>query len=56
MQTLPVMLARIEYASPVLGQRPFDLLMAGSVVSFIPMLILFVVFQRRLQEGLTAGQ
>jgi ABC-type glycerol-3-phosphate transport system permease component len=54
MQTLPVLLNRLETARQF-GGPPFDLLMAGSVVSLVPMLILYIVFQRQLREGLTAG-
>jgi ABC-type glycerol-3-phosphate transport system permease component len=35
--------------------RLYNLQMAGGVISIIPLLIIFVVFQRRFVEGITAG-
>jgi arabinosaccharide transport system permease protein len=37
------------------GRTAFDLLMAGSVVSVLPMLVLFLFFQRYLVAGVTSG-
>jgi ABC-type glycerol-3-phosphate transport system permease component len=37
------------------GRTPYDVLMAGSVVSTLPLLIGFLVFQRRLVSGIMAG-
>jgi ABC-type glycerol-3-phosphate transport system permease component len=50
--TLPVMLYSLQ-GPP--GRTAFDVLMAGSVVSVVPMLILFLVLQRHLVAGITAG-
>lgn len=38
-----------------LGRPVYNLQMAGSVVSIIPLLIIFLVFQRRFIDGITAG-
>jgi ABC-type glycerol-3-phosphate transport system permease component len=51
-QTIPVMLAALQ-GPP--GRTAFDVLMAGSVVSVLPMLLLFLLLQRHLVVGLTAG-
>jgi ABC-type glycerol-3-phosphate transport system permease component len=51
-QTVPVMLAALQ-GPP--GRTAFDVLMAGSVVSVLPMLLLFLLLQRHLVVGLTAG-
>jgi multiple sugar transport system permease protein len=37
------------------AQVRYDLIMAGAVVSTLPIIILFLLLQRRLVEGLTAG-
>jgi ABC-type glycerol-3-phosphate transport system permease component len=37
------------------GRSAYELQMAASVISIIPLLILFLVFQRRFVEGITAG-
>ncbi len=37
------------------SQTRYDLIMAGAVVSTIPVILLFLLLQRRLVEGLTAG-
>jgi ABC-type glycerol-3-phosphate transport system permease component len=37
------------------GRSPYELQMAASVISIIPLLVLFLVFQRRFVEGITAG-
>jgi ABC-type glycerol-3-phosphate transport system permease component len=50
--TLPLTLRSLQ-GPP--GRTPFDVLMAGSVVSTVPMLVLFLVLQRRLMAGITAG-
>lgn len=50
--TLPVMLHSLQ-GPP--GRTAFDVLMAGSVVSVVPMLVLFLVLQRHLVAGITAG-
>jgi ABC-type glycerol-3-phosphate transport system permease component len=51
-QTLPLLLNSLRGAP---GRTAFDLLMAGSVVSLIPMLVLFLVFQRWVVAGATSG-
>lgn len=50
--TLPVMLNALESSS---GETRWDLLMAGSVISIIPTVIVFVLLQRHLVSGITAG-
>jgi ABC-type glycerol-3-phosphate transport system permease component len=37
------------------GRTVYDVQMAVSIVSIVPLLILFLVFQRRFVEGITAG-
>lgn len=51
-QTVPLMLLGLQ-GPP--GRTAFDLLMAGSVVSVLPMLVLFLLFQRYLVAGVTSG-
>jgi len=51
-QTIPVMLDSLQ-GPP--GRTAFDVLMAGSVVSVLPMLIVFLLLQRHLVAGVTAG-
>jgi ABC-type glycerol-3-phosphate transport system permease component len=51
-QTVPLMLNSLQ-GPP--GRTAFDVLMAGSVVSLIPMLVVFLVLQRYLIGGITAG-
>jgi multiple sugar transport system permease protein len=48
MQTLPVALARLQ------GQytTAWDVLMAGSVVSIIPMLVIYIFAQRFVVQGI----
>ncbi len=50
-RTLPVALAML------LGYQSIDWhqLMAGSVVSVVPILVLFIIFQRHIISGITAG-
>jgi ABC-type glycerol-3-phosphate transport system permease component len=50
--TVPLLLRSLQ-GPP--GQTPFDVLMAGSVISTLPLLIIFVVLQRRLVSGIMAG-
>ena len=52
MHTVPIMLNSLQ-GPP--GRTAFDLLMAGSVLSVIPMLIGFFFLQRYLIAGITAG-
>jgi ABC-type glycerol-3-phosphate transport system permease component len=51
-QTIPVMLNSLE-GPP--GRTAFDLLMAGSVISVLPLLVVFLVLQRRLFAGIMSG-
>jgi len=50
--TLPLLIRSLT--GPV-GRTVFDIQMAGSVISLIPLLIIFLIFQRRFLEGITAG-
>ncbi len=52
MFTLPLLIRSM--IGPV-GRTVYDVQMAASVVSLIPLLIIFLVFQRRFLEGITAG-
>jgi lactose/L-arabinose transport system permease protein len=51
-QTLPLMLIGL-HGPP--GRTAYDLLMAGSVVSVLPLLVVFLFLQRYFMAGLTAG-
>ncbi len=51
-QTIPVMLDSLQ-GPP--GRTAFDVLMAGSVVSVLPMLVVFLLLQRHLVAGVTTG-
>jgi ABC-type glycerol-3-phosphate transport system permease component len=51
-RTVPLMLIALQ-GPP--GRTAYDLLMAGSVVSVLPMLVLFLLLQRHLVAGVTAG-
>ena len=51
-QTVPLMLNSVQ-GPP--GRTAFDVLMAGSVISLLPMLIVFLLLQRHLIAGITAG-
>lgn len=50
--TLPLIIRSL--IGPV-GRTVYDVQMAASVISLIPLLIIFLVFQRRFVEGITAG-
>jgi len=50
--TLPLVLRSLQ-GPP--GRTPYDVLMAGSVVSVLPLVLGFLVFQRRLVSGIMAG-
>jgi ABC-type glycerol-3-phosphate transport system permease component len=52
MHTVPIMLNSLQ-GPP--GRTAFDLLMAGSVLSVIPMLVVCFLLQRYLIAGITAG-
>ena len=51
--TLPIAIRSI--VGGLIGRPVFNLQMAASVISIIPLLIIFLVFQRRFVEGITAG-
>jgi ABC-type glycerol-3-phosphate transport system permease component len=51
-QTVPLMLKALQ-GPP--GRTAFDVLMAGSVISLLPMLLIFLLLQRHLIGGITAG-
>lgn len=51
-QTVPLMLNSLQGPA---GRTAFDVLMAGSVVSLVPMLVIFLFLQRYLVAGITAG-
>jgi ABC-type glycerol-3-phosphate transport system permease component len=51
-RTVPVMLDALQGPA---GRTAYDLLMAGSVVSVLPMLLVFLVLQRHLVAGITSG-
>jgi ABC-type glycerol-3-phosphate transport system permease component len=50
--TLPLIIRSL--IGPV-GRTVYDVQMATSVISLIPLLIIFLIFQRRFVEGITAG-
>jgi multiple sugar transport system permease protein len=50
--TLPLI---IRSMTSTVGRTIYDNQMAASVISLIPLLIIFLVFQRRLMEGIAAG-
>ncbi len=51
--TLPIAIR--SYVGGVIGRPVFNLQMAASIVSILPLLIIFLAFQRRFVEGITAG-
>lgn len=51
--TLPIAIRSM--VGGVIGRPVYHLQMATSVISIIPLLIIFLVFQRRFVEGITAG-
>ena len=50
--TLPLIISTM--VSPA-GRTAYDVQMAASVISLIPLLVIFLIFQRRFVEGITAG-
>ena len=52
-RTVPVAIA--QFTGEVARQEPFGEIMAAAVVVSIPLLILVLIFQRKIVEGLTAG-
>jgi trehalose/maltose transport system permease protein len=53
MRTVPVAIALISGASAF--ELPWGRIMAASVIVTLPLILLVLVFQRRIVEGLTAG-
>ncbi|MGI8747345.1 MAG: carbohydrate ABC transporter permease [Deinococcus sp.] len=51
-QTLPVLIASLQGSA---GRTPYDVMMAGAVVSVIPMILVFLALQRHFYSGITAG-
>lgn len=51
--TVPVVLAQMATGHRFVSQQ--NVLMAGSVLAFLPILILFLLFQRFFVQGLTSG-
>jgi ABC-type glycerol-3-phosphate transport system permease component len=51
--TLPLTIRSL--ISGGIGRPVYNLQMAGSVVSILPLLIIFLIFQRRFIDGITAG-
>ncbi len=52
-RTLPVIIA--NFPSQFSRQIPFGEIMAGGIVSSVPLIVLVFIFQRRIVAGLTAG-
>ncbi|MGB0385238.1 MAG: carbohydrate ABC transporter permease [Ardenticatenaceae bacterium] len=52
-RTVPVAIA--TFAGEIARQEPFGEIMAGSVVVTVPLVILVLIFQNRIVEGMTAG-
>lgn len=52
-RTVPVVIAL--FTGQISRQEPFGEIMAAAVVVTIPLIILVLVFQRKIMEGLTAG-
>lgn len=52
-QTVPVAIAR--FSGVIARQEPIVEVLAASVVVTVPLIVLVLVFQRRIVEGLTAG-
>jgi len=50
--TLPLVIRSM--IGPV-GRTVYDVQMAASLISLVPLLIIFLIFQRRYFEGITAG-
>jgi ABC-type glycerol-3-phosphate transport system permease component len=53
MKTVPVVISQFTGASSF--EQPWGAIMAASMVVTIPLVILVMVFQYRIVEGLTAG-
>lgn len=50
-QTVPIGIARL----PVMFEVPWGTISAASVVVTVPLIIVVLIFQRRIIQGLTAG-
>lgn len=50
--TLPLVIRSM--IGPV-GRTVYDVQMAASIISIVPLLVIFLIFQRRFVEGITAG-
>ena len=50
---MPVAIALISGASP--HELPWGNIMAASVIVTVPLIVLVLIFQRRIVSGLTAG-
>jgi ABC-type glycerol-3-phosphate transport system permease component len=50
--TLPLMLGSLQSQD---GRTPYDLWMAGAVVSVLPVIVVFTALQRHFYAGITAG-
>jgi trehalose/maltose transport system permease protein len=53
MKTVPVVISQFSGSSSF--EQPWGSIMAGSMVVTIPLVILVMVFQYRIVEGLTSG-
>ena len=51
--TLPLTIRSL--ISGGIGRPVYNLQMAGSVISIVPLLVIFLIFQRRFIDGITAG-
>ncbi len=51
MFTAPLVLRSLQGT----GQTPWGAISAGSAITVLPLLVMFVFYSRRLIEGLTAG-
>ena len=51
--TLPI--AINSYVAGTIGRPVYNLQMAASIISILPLLVIFLIFQRRYFEGITAG-
>lgn len=51
--TLPI--AINSYVASTIGRPVYNLQMAASIISILPLLVIFLIFQRRYFEGITAG-
>ena len=52
---LPFLVSRLFFVGADPFNRPASLLAAGAVVSTIPIIIIVLIFQRKIVAGLTSG-